>query len=155
MKTFRFWTKMLMIPAILMFFVGVFLVINNISVNSPVDDPFFKKFCETGAPLKGTNIIYSALSGIMGSVAASWSVFIFIFSRRLLKEPELWIMNCILIATTIWYIGDAGISYIHGVYLNVIFNTVFFLSVIIPIVVLKLKYKKIHINEENQANGNF
>ncbi len=151
MKTITICSKLLMIPAILMFIVGVFLAVSNISVNSPVEDPFFKKFFETETPLHSTNIIYTFFLGITGAVAASWSVFIFVLSRRLLKEPEKWIVNCILIAIIIWYIGDTGISYIHGIYVNVVFNTVFFLLVIVPTIIIRVKLKELS-NEKLTQN---
>ena len=79
----------------------------------------------------------SFLKGVLGSVLVGYGVLLAFMVFYGLNKKEKWAWTGILVSLLIWYILDTGMSIFYGAMFNIIFNNVFFLLVLIPLLLIR------------------
>ena len=49
------------------------------------------------------------------------------------RRQERWAWTCVFLGVLIWYILDTALSFLHGVYFNVAFNTTLLVLIMLPL----------------------
>ena len=88
-------------------------------------------------------ILLGAWNGAMAGSAYTFTgiLMFFIFTFSFLKR-EKWAFSAILTGLIIWYSLNTGFTIIYKVYFKIIIDTIFFLSVMIPIIIIRKGFKE-------------
>lgn len=134
MKRFSFWQKWLFIVSLVVTAFGLFTALFNQTVlfdlfNRQIDQIFWDS-----APLPaGVATFQSWLYGVWGATIAGWGIFLTFIAYIPFKRREKWAWNCLVVGLGVWFVLDTGISWLYGVYFNVVFNIVVALATGTPL----------------------
>lgn len=94
-------------------------------------------------------VLLGAWNGAMAGSAYTFTgiLMLLIFTYAFPKK-EKWAYYAIMAGLCIWYAINAGFTVYYKVYFKVIIDTVFFLPVIIPLIIMKKGFRKTYNNEE-------
>jgi hypothetical protein len=72
-------------------------------------------------------------SSVLGSVVASWGIFITFLAHYPYKAKEKWAWVCITVAVLLWFVVDTACSLYYGVAINAAFNLFTFGLFVLPL----------------------
>ncbi len=75
----------------------------------------------------------SWISGVLGSVIASWGMLIVFIAYYAFKMREKWVWNAIAISVLLWFVVDMACSLYYDVTVNAIFNLFTFFLFAVPL----------------------
>jgi hypothetical protein len=86
---------------------------------------------------------YSSQAAWLGSGYVFAGILLLFLAIYALPKKEKWAFKAMLIGIFYWYIINSGFNFYHGIYFKLIINTVFLLSVIIPLIIMAKDFKEI------------
>lgn len=119
-------------------FFGMALALFN---QSPFFDFLFNRqinpvFWPNGAVPAETVRFQQFTYGVLGATMAGWGMCFAILFQYALPRREPWVWRGAMTALVLWYVTDSAISWQCGVLFNVAFNTIFFIALAIPLVLV-------------------
>jgi len=137
-KRFEFCINWLLLVSIVIVTFGVSVAFLKNSVLSPlVNDLFNPAFWNTGVIDEGSVRFKNLTWSLLGAMMAMWGIMLFGIVRNALKKKERWAWNSIFFSTCAWFAIDEGFSLYYHVWINAATNIPFFVTVIIPLVMIR------------------
>jgi hypothetical protein len=139
MNSFNFLQKFLLIVSCIMVLMGIFIALFNHSTmfnylfNNQIDPVFGINNLSPDDILRFQSWIY----GVLGATLSGWGVFLAFIFYYPFREKQKWSWNCIAAGVSLWFLLDTTISINFHVYFNAVFNAILFLSLIVPIILVK------------------
>jgi hypothetical protein len=81
----------------------------------------------------GTMQYKAWVSGVLGSVIASWGLLIAFIAHYSFKSREKWAWNGIAAAVVFWFVVDTTCSLCYGVTVNAVFNLFTLILFVLPL----------------------
>ncbi len=75
--------------------------------------------------------------GVFGITIAAWAIAVLFLVMYPLKEKQMWAWNALTITMLFWWVLDSAISIYFGVAINALSNTVFFVAIMLPAMLLR------------------
>jgi len=132
---FKFWRGWLIFVFLVSLAVGIVLIFFP---DSPVMSLYNKK---VAAAFYATDQVptqflahHTWVMAVLGSAIIGWGITLLFLTIFAFKERNRWAWNCMAIAVPIWVIIDSLASIKAGVYMEFIFNLVFLVAVLIPLI---------------------
>ena len=143
MNKFKIFTKWLQMMSILLCLLGISLAFFGKTLIF-----YWLFFGQPYPPFFDSNtfseevILLGAWNGAMAGSAYIFSgiLLLFIITYTFHKK-EKWGYNAIMISLFIWYAVNIGFTTFYKVYFKIIIDTIFFLSVIIPLILIRKDFK--------------
>jgi len=142
MRAVNFSLKFIIGVFTLMVLYCLYMYFDFLQLRSPSDDSIFGLLVNGENVEIGSQKVFSVLMSIMCGISISWSLFFMALSYRLLKEKQAWMVDLMLVSIIIWYISDSYASFHFGLNANVLSNTVFFILVIVPLLIIRKPIKQ-------------
>ena len=142
MDRFDFWWKWLVGVTLYLSVFGLVLAIfpqariMDILFNNQIDPVFWPG----GLLPEAAESFQSWIYGVLGSVVAGWGIFMFFVVRYPFKAKEKWAWNCMAVAFTLWFVVDTILSATHNAWFNVVFNTILWLLIVIPLLFTRKQF---------------
>lgn len=135
MELDKFWRYWLIVVSL---FIIVFGLVMSL-LNTTIVFAFFNALINPAFwgvnPVPGPAQTFQAwVYGAWGATVMGWGITMFFIAYFPFRQRERWAWNCVLVSILFWYLLDTGISWWFGVIINVIFNTVILVSVLIPLI---------------------
>ncbi len=133
--SFSFWQKWLVGVNIYHIVFGLTLVffgqsqLMDVLLNQYFDPVFWPENQITEGALQ----YKSWISGVLGSVIASWGMLIVFIAYYAFKMREKWVWNAIAISVLLWFVVDTACSLYYDVTVNAIFNLFTFSLFAVPL----------------------
>ncbi len=133
--SFSFWRKWLVGVSIYHVVLGLLLVFfgqsqfMDVLLNQYIDPVFWPD----GQVAIGTMRYKSWISGVLGSVIASWGLLIAFIAYYPFKLREKWAWKAIAFAVVFWFSVDTACSLYYDVPVNAIFNLLTFVLYVVPL----------------------
>jgi hypothetical protein len=135
-----FWWKWFLAASALVMLFGVLMVFFNNTLLEPIGRDNYNSFFED-EPFEALSFdelrFQNWVFGVIGTVTIGWGVILFFVVYHPLKRREQWAWNALAVSIIVWFVLDTGVSLYHGVVLNAIANTGFFILFVIPLIKLK------------------
>ena len=97
---------------------------------------------------------HSWVMAVLGSAIIGWGMTLLFLAIFGFKDRNRWAWNCIAIAVPLWFIIDSIASVKAGVYMEFIFNLIFLVAVVIPLIkTYKYFYAKGDTQIDQEQNG--
>ncbi len=77
------------------------------------------------------------LIGLVGAIMSGWACTLLFIVIYPLRRREKWAWSCIFYSVLLWYILDSAISGYFGVHFNVVLNSIIFLQIMAPLLMLR------------------
>lgn len=140
-KSFLFWLGWLKSVSVFVIVFGLFMSASSVmpkSEPSAIDKQinasfFFNENAVTAEVMRFQSWQY----GVGASMLVSWGVMILLLSIWPLSQKEYWAWKTAIIALLSWFIIDQTVSLFYGVSFNVVFNSVLFLLLISPLLMMR------------------
>ncbi|MCP4899483.1 MAG: hypothetical protein GY906_21160 [bacterium] len=135
MKSHLFWSRWLECVGWTLVVLGLGLAFFNQSylfdaaLNRQIDPAFW---ADADIPDEAKRM-QAWIYGVLGATVSGWGVLVAFISRTAFRQRQRWSWTCLLLAITLWYLVDTGVSVAFGVYFNAAFNTVVAASAYIPL----------------------
>jgi hypothetical protein len=135
MTNIRLWRYWLLVVSIFIIVFGTVMALFNSTIvfmffNAQIN-PVFWGGSSVPAPAQA---FQAWVYGAWGATVMGWGVSMFFIAYYPFREPERWTWNTVFFSVIFWYILDTGISWIFGVFINVLLNTTILILVLIPLV---------------------
>ena len=91
-----------------------------------------------GLSIETANTEARFLSGLLGGVFASWCVFLIAIVAPAIERGDDAVRRGAMLALVVWYVVDSSGSALSGVPINVAINTVFFVVIMAPLMLVKV-----------------
>jgi hypothetical protein len=135
MKAFSFWQRWLFVVGLLISVFGIMLAFfSGTALFRVLDNQIDPVFWGTNDIAEATRSFQRWSYGIVGSVMASWGIFVAFTSHYAFRRKERWAWNCLLVGLLIWFFVDTLITLKFQVYFNAIFNVGLLALVLLPLV---------------------
>jgi hypothetical protein len=82
------------------------------------------------------------VAGPMGGTIAAWALSMCWVVAIPFRKRERWAYWCVVTSTSVWAIADTGISLVHHVWVNVVFNCGVSLTIALPLLALRSFFQK-------------
>ena len=142
--SFNFWQKWLIVVGLYHVVFGLLLALfgqthfMDLLLNQYFDPVFWPDNDITQAAAQ-----YKAWStSVLGSVVASWGIFIAFLAYYPFNAKEKWAWVCITAAVLLWFVVDTSCSLYYGVVVNAMFNLVTFSLFVAPLVATRKHFFK-------------
>jgi hypothetical protein len=134
MRGFLFWQRWLWIASLGLVLFGLAMALLNRTiafdtVNRLIDPVFWPAGVPEGAPA-----FQGWVYGAWGATVIGWGLMAAALVRYALPRREAWAWWAMAAAIGAWYVLDTAISALHGVWVNVVLNTVLMVIFVIPLV---------------------
>jgi len=138
MDKFSFWQRWLQ-------YCGILITLFGISIAFLNSTPLFYFFDLSIDPVFWKNTIIPEnfilfkqwIYGVLGATMSGWGFFLSFIARFAFKKKEIWSWYCLSSGLIIWFIIDTYLSVVYCVFFNVIFNTILFIVISLPIIFSK------------------
>jgi len=135
MKHFNFWQKWLLFVSLYLVLFGLVLAFFG---QSPLMDFIFNNqidpvFWPEGAVPENAATFQAWIYGVLGTTVIGWGIFMAFLAQYPFKAREKWAWNCFAVGVAVWYIADTAISARYQVTFNVLFNTILFVLLGLPL----------------------
>jgi hypothetical protein len=133
MRNFTFWCRWLWIASLVLIVFGIAMALLNqtivfFTINRSIDATFWP----AGVP-EGVTGFQAWAYGAWGATIIGWGVMAAALSRFALSRREAWAWWAMVAGIGSWYAVDTAISALHGVWVNVLLNTVLGVMFAIPL----------------------
>jgi hypothetical protein len=139
MNKFQFWQRWLFGCSLIIIGFGLYMALLN---RSPLFEIFNQQvkavFWPAGSGTAEAQNFQSWIYGVLGATMAGWGVFFAFIAHYPFKAKEAWSWPCLISGVSLWYLVDTSISLYHNFVFNAIFNTIFVVALLLP-VILTLK----------------
>ena len=130
-----FWQKWLFAVGLLLAAFGLALAFFN---QTPFFDFLFNAqinlvFWPDGQVTPEAVMFQQWIYSVLGATIAGWGICVALLAYYPFRNREIWAWNAIVLGVTVWYVVDTGLSLYFRVIFNVIFNTVLFIAVWLPL----------------------
>jgi hypothetical protein len=135
-------TNWLLINSILIFAVGVYMTFfkdTTIYVFKPLVETVF--WPDAVVNNIGTQHFRSFIYSLCGVIMVVWGLLMFSVVKNAVAKNEKWAIDALLVSVLVWFPIDEFFSIKYEVWYNAIFNTPLFLSLIIPLALLRYQLK--------------
>lgn len=132
----------LSINSLLIFVVGIYMAFfkdTSVYVFKPLVETVF--WPDAVISDTGTQHFRSFIYSLCGSIMILWGILMYFVVKNAVAKNEKWAIDALLISTLAWFPIDEFFSIKYEVWYNAIFNTPLFLSLIIPLVILRYQLK--------------
>jgi hypothetical protein len=133
-QRFLLWQRWLLILGVIIVVFGVALAF---LYSTPLFDIFRTQidpaFWAAGELTGGTVPFQQWVYAVLGATMAGWGVCIAFIAAVPFKRREKWAWNCLALAVSLWFVIDTFLSWRFGAMFNVVFNTLIFLAVLVPL----------------------
>jgi hypothetical protein len=133
-------TNWLLIDSILIVAVGLYMTFlkdSSLFIFKPLVDSYF--WPDAIVTDTGTQVFRSFIYSLCGIVMTIWGVIMYFVVKNAVAKNEKWAINALLMAVLVWFPIDEFFSSYYGVWVNAIFNIPFFLTLIIPLAILRIQ----------------
>lgn len=132
---FSFWQKWLVVVSLYHVVFGLLLAFFS---QSPFMDVLFNQYFDPvfwpdNQVSAGTMQYKTWVSGVLGSVIASWGLLIAFIAHYPFKSREKWAWNGIAAAVVFWFVVDTTCSLNYGVTVNAVFNLFTLIIFVLPL----------------------
>ena len=133
MRNFAFWCRWLWIASLVLIAFGIAMALLNQTIvfstmNRSIDPAFWPEGIPEGVPgYQGW--VY----GAWGATVIGWGVMVAALVRFAFSRREAWAWWAMVAGIGAWYAVDTAISALHGVWVNVLLNTVLMVMFAIPL----------------------
>lgn len=130
------WWRWLLVVSLIGILFGALMVVAP-GLLSPLSRPSYNSFFTTDrySQLSAADIAFQNwLYGVVGAVMAGWSLTVAFIAYFPFRAGERWAWPALGIAVVVWFVLDTGISWLHGVTVNVLFNTVLLIAFGVPLI---------------------
>lgn len=132
---FTFWLRWLQAGMILFVVFGIsFALLGTTGLFSPYVAPVVSAFWPGGEIPAESRDFAILCFGIMGALSAAFGELGWFVARYAVARRERWALAALLLSLVLWYVLDGAVSFYAGASLNVVFNTVFFIVVLVPLI---------------------
>lgn len=139
MKLFNFFHKWLIAGAIILLLMAIWCIfVAALGIELELLTTIL--FKEGHLP-ENSKLFYQVTMGISSAMMTGWSFFILILALIPFKRKERWAWFAILTGTLLWYCIDSSFSFYGKIYLNVLFNTIVCVVLLIPLVFTFKEFK--------------
>jgi len=76
-------------------------------------------------------------TSVLGSVVASWGIFIAFLAYYPFKLREKWAWSCISVAVTLWFVVDTAWSLYFHITINAVFNSITLALFVVPLLLTR------------------
>ncbi|MFC1834739.1 hypothetical protein ACFL2Q_08390 [Thermodesulfobacteriota bacterium] len=136
MVAFDFWRKWLMVVSVALVAFGVVLALFprspllDYALNSRIDPVFWPdgNMPESAAQFRAW------LYGVLGATISGWGIVMAFIVHYPFRAQQWWAWNAMAAGITTWFLIDTALSAAHHVMFNVLFNTVVFLLIAVPLI---------------------
>ena len=136
MNKFQFWQRWLFGCSLIITGFGLCMALLN---QSPLFEIFNQQveavFWLAGPGTAGTQAFQSWIYGVLGATMAGWGVFFAFIAYYPFKAKESWSWPCLITGVSLWYLVDTTISLYHDFVFNAIFNTIFLVALLLPVII--------------------
>lgn len=142
-EKFIFWQKWLLLINGYLVFLGIVIAFFNQSsifeffFNSQINPVFWS---EGAVPLQA-NLFLQWIYGVLGATIAGWGIVMTYITLFPFKNREKWSWNCLLTASTIWFIVDSYLSFKYNVHFNLLFNCLIYFLFLPPLLFTRKYFK--------------
>lgn len=139
MLSFNFWNKWLLTLSFLMIIFGLALIIFNQTssfaylFNNQVNTVFWGHVYISNETALFQQWIYS----VLGAVIAGWGIFMTFICTHSFRNKERWSWNCFVFGILLWFVTDAGMSWLFHVTINVVIDFVLLIAFSLPLIFTK------------------
>ena len=137
-SSFAFWQKWLLVVSYFSLGFGVLMALLG---TTPLFDLFNDQlnfiFWGTSPAPSEVIAMHGFYYGLSGGVLAGWAIALIFLTQTPFKNREKWAWNCIISGVVTWYILDTMASIRFGVYFNVVANTLFLITLLLPLLSTK------------------
>lgn len=143
MDAFNFWQKWLLgVSIFLVAFGGVLAAFPqsapmDLAFNSQIDPVFWS---DGNLPPEAA-AFQSWIYGVLGSVVCGWGIVMAFVVHHPFRERRRWAWNSLAAGIVVWFIMDTTLSAIHHALFNVVFNTVLFGLIIVPLACTRKQFE--------------
>jgi hypothetical protein len=138
MLNFSFWQKWLFTVSMLLVVFGILMALLSAT---PLFDLFNRQidpaFWGSGVVDASARGFQSWIYGVWGATITGWGIFLSFIVAYPFQKREKWAWNCLVVGLLVWYGLDTGLSFIHGVYFNAVFNTGLLLLAMAPAIMTR------------------
>ena len=135
---FTLWHRWLQVSQILLILFGLlFAFLGTSSALSPMTHPILSAFWVGGEIPENSREFAFFSFGLMGALSAALGELGWFVARYGIGQRQKWAWNGLLAAVVLWYLIDGFVSIYAGVAINVAFNTVFLLMIVVPLIGLR------------------
>ena len=130
------WWRWLLVVSLIAVLFGTLMVVAP-GLLKPLSRPSYNSFFVTDrySQLPAGDIAFQNwLYGVLGAVMAGWCVTVAFITYFPFRAGERWAWQALCIAVGVWFVLDTGISWLHGVTVNVVFNTGLLIAFGVPLV---------------------
>lgn len=130
------WWRWLFVVSLVGVLFGVMMVVAP-GVLKPLSQPAYDSFFPTDrySELAPEDVAFQDwLYGVLGATMAGWCLILSFIAYYPFRAGERWAWQALAIAVAVWYLLDTGTSWLHGVTVNVVFNTGLLIAFGVPLV---------------------
>jgi len=140
--SFEFWKKYLLAVSFVFVFFGVLLAFFGTTAPFAIMNESINSVFWAVTDVPDVIAAYQRWSyGVLGATMAGWGVFFIFLITYAFPKKEPWVWNCIVYGISIWFLIDTGISMHFRVAFNVVFNSVTYIALAIPLIIVRKEFK--------------
>lgn len=134
MGGFRFWQRWLFTTTLVVTGAGVGLALFGGTLLTRVLDPAFHMVFWGDQPIAPPARAYQAwIYGVLGATLAGWGTCLAFLVQQALAHRESWAHWAIGAGLVVWFVPDTALSYLAGVYANVLLNCLILAALGLPL----------------------
>ena len=141
---FFFWRKWLFVVSIIFVVFGLALAFFN---QSPFFDFLFNNqinptFWGSSSVPHDAELFQQWVYGVLRAMLSGWGIFMAFIAYYPFRAKEKWSWNCIALGVAVWFIVDTAISLYFKVGFNALFNTLFLISIGLPLLFTRKQFDR-------------
>lgn len=134
---FVFWQRWLFVVSVAIVIFGMAMALLS---STPMFDLFHRQIDPAFWESPGVGIadpvraFQGWIYGVLGATMAGWGVCLVFVVHYPFKQKKRWAWRCLSVGLGLWFVVDTLLSFMSGVYFNVVFNLVLALLVTLPLI---------------------
>ncbi len=133
MRNFTSWCRWLWIASLVLIVFGIAMALLNQTIvfatlNRSIDPVFWPAQVPGGV-----SAFQGWVYGAWGATVIGWGVMVAALARYAFPRREAWAWWAMAAGLGVWYVIDTAVSAMHGVWVNVVLNTVLIIMFAIPL----------------------
>ena len=134
MRTFNFCVRWLQLTAIGLCIFGIVIAFFGAALFPPLPiehETYAEMFLQE-------SVRNNAIIGSVYALAGTLMFFVFTYA---LPKKEKWVFNAVLIGFFVWFAINSGYHFYFGIYIKVVINTIYLLTVFVPMLLIKKQFR--------------